>query len=100
MRQIDWIKADIYSVGMCLAAMFSAGGDPYPSMRTATEVKNAVLSGARPLHFTDNIKSRSIPQWAIDITTNCWVEDPIDRPTFAELERRLLLIASERESAL
>ncbi len=100
LRQIDWIKADIYSVGMCLAAMFSAGGDPYPSMKTATEVKNAVLSGLRPLHFTDPIKSRSIPQWAIDITTGCWVDDPIDRPTFAELERRLLLIASERESAL
>ncbi len=80
---IDWTKADVFSIGICLAAMFSPEGDPFPSISHASDVGAAVLQGARP-------QPAAMPRWAHDLAVECWSEDPVVRPTFAELERRLV----------
>ena len=92
-KEIDWVKADVFSVGMCVAAMFSPEGDPFPDQRSASAVGEAVLSGSRPSHFVDpegrKIDGIEVPEWARSVAVQCWAEDAAARPTFAEIEQSL-----------
>ncbi|XP_072051220.1 uncharacterized protein [Amphiura filiformis] len=76
------IKSDIWSYGIVLYEIYTLGGTPYPGM-TCREVILRLQEGYRME------KSETCPDEIYEIMCQCWLENPIDRPTFTVLLRTL-----------
>jgi len=71
-------KSDIYSFGMLLYEI-ATRKEPFENCRDAEEVKQLVLSGARP--DLNEIENEQIKQ----LNNDCWQHDPNERPANIDL---------------
>jgi serine/threonine protein kinase len=80
-------KSDVFSFGMILYEIVVGESAFAKNTRKLANLRKMVLDGYRP----------AIPEW-IDFTvskriTDCWADDPDDRPSFCEIVERLEFIA-------
>ncbi|CAD6192929.1 unnamed protein product [Caenorhabditis auriculariae] len=87
-------KTDVWSFGMVCFEFYGIG-EPY-GVLPAAKVYNFLNDGYR---FE---KQNNMPSYIYEITLECWRKQPVDRPTFAEIERRLrkFYIENEKEDIL
>eukprot|EP01119_Soliformovum_irregulare_P011152 TRINITY_DN2778_c0_g1_i4.p1 TRINITY_DN2778_c0_g1~~TRINITY_DN2778_c0_g1_i4.p1 ORF type:complete len:241 (+),score=84.30 TRINITY_DN2778_c0_g1_i4:456-1178(+) len=78
-------KSDVWSFGILLWELFSAGQIPYSNFSSNQVVLEQVLKGHRLT------PPESVPQAVKDVMCQCWEEDPESRPTFQEISRVLQL---------
>ncbi|XP_073250482.1 receptor-type tyrosine-protein kinase FLT3-like [Porites lutea] len=79
------IKSDVWSYGVLLWEMATLGGVPYPTL-TNTELYRLLSSGYRmekPDMSSDEV---------YELMTECWKEDPRDRPSFYQMIEKLEII--------
>ncbi|CAH1780594.1 unnamed protein product [Owenia fusiformis] len=74
--------SDVWSFGIVLFEIITMGGTPYPTIANKDLLKE-LQQGFR-MEKTENC-----PDALYDIMTQCWKENPKDRPTFAELKQSL-----------
>uniref|UniRef100_A0AC34FJN2 Protein kinase domain-containing protein n=1 Tax=Panagrolaimus sp. ES5 TaxID=591445 RepID=A0AC34FJN2_9BILA len=84
-------KSDVWAFGILCYEMFSFGIEPYSTFSNV-EMLEFLQSGKRLLI------PKNTPESISSIMTDCWNENPNDRPTFAILEQRIMKIL-EGESA-
>ncbi|XP_029975087.1 protein-tyrosine kinase 6b [Salarias fasciatus] len=75
-------KSDVWSFGILLYEVFTYGGVPYPGLDNQ-EVFEQVKTGYRMPKPTD------CPDFIYHLMTECWQQEPEDRPDFRTLQRRL-----------
>lgn len=72
-------KSDVWSFGITMWELFSYGRAPYGKVKT-TMIQKAVREGLRLSC------PAGCPQEVWALLCSCWLVDPTDRPTFAELQ--------------
>jgi fyn-related kinase len=76
------IKSDVWSFGVVLSEIITSGRTPYPGMSNA-ETLQEVNGGYRmPC-------PSKCPKPLYDIMIDCWLKNPMNRPTFESLQWRL-----------
>lgn len=73
-------KSDIWSFGVLIFETFTLGKVPYAMMNN-NEMLDFLLAGNR-------LECDEAPMDAQEVMAICWEENPVDRPTFDELEAR------------
>ncbi|KAG7208338.1 hypothetical protein KM043_014574 [Ampulex compressa] len=73
--------AVVWAFGVLLWEMLSMGGTPYSNLMLDSEVEEVVCQGIRLLQLPDT------PDPLYEVMLSCWLIDPQERPTFAELTR-------------
>ncbi|XP_027028480.2 tyrosine-protein kinase SRK3 [Tachysurus fulvidraco] len=81
-------KCDIWSFGVLLIEIVTYGNDPYPDLDKAACIQ-AVQRGYRMKRPAD------CPETLYDIMLLCWNHNPDERPTFMDLQERLLKLIPE-----
>jgi serine/threonine protein kinase len=81
-------KVDVFSFAVCLYLMWcnAIALDDKPNLRklqSAGAVKNRIQKGAR------FVKEDNIPESHWRLITRCWNQEPVQRPSFAEILREL-----------
>ncbi|VDK23742.1 unnamed protein product [Anisakis simplex] len=74
-------QSDVWSYGILLWELFTLGDDPFKEFETADKLTSFYESGGRlpkPAFMPDDMSS---------IMSQCWLEDPTDRPTFSMLKK-------------
>ncbi|XP_028391447.1 fibroblast growth factor receptor 2-like isoform X3 [Dendronephthya gigantea] len=71
-------KSDVWGFGVVLWEIMTFGGTPYPSL-PVEDLFELLQSGYRME------KPHNCPNNIYEIMQNCWVENPINRPTFTHL---------------
>ncbi|XP_077869997.1 uncharacterized protein LOC144362818 [Saccoglossus kowalevskii] len=75
-------KSDVWSFGIVLYEIVTRGGRPYPGM-TPREVLTSLQNGYRMS------KPHDCSSAMYGLMTQCWQENPEERPTFTDLRERL-----------
>ncbi|XP_035228151.1 fibroblast growth factor receptor 3-like [Stegodyphus dumicola] len=75
-------KSDVWSFGILLFEIFTLGGTPYPTI-PCEKLYQKLKDG----HRLD--KPDQCPMDIYMLMRHCWLEDPVDRPTFTEIARIL-----------
>ncbi|KAG7465874.1 hypothetical protein MATL_G00158450 [Megalops atlanticus] len=83
-------KCDIWSFGILLSEIMTYGEEPYSGKDKASCI-TAILRGYRMP------KPADCPQSVYDIMLLCWKSDPLERPTFPNLQEQLLALVQEPE---
>jgi len=78
-------KSDVWSYGVLLYEIFSLGKEPYEGLSNK-EAYKAILEGKKLL------KPERCPMEVFSIMEECWLSDPVSRPSFAEILFRLKAI--------
>uniref|UniRef100_A0A9J2PEC5 Protein kinase domain-containing protein n=1 Tax=Ascaris lumbricoides TaxID=6252 RepID=A0A9J2PEC5_ASCLU len=84
-------KSDVWSYGITATEMYGVV-DPYGMMSN-----EKVLPFLNDGHRME--KPSSMPSYIFDILLRCWRKQPVDRPTFTEIERELLPFYIEFETS-
>ncbi|XP_068686466.1 uncharacterized protein [Montipora foliosa] len=86
-------ESDVWSYGVVLYEIFTVGGSPYPQM-DGQKIFSLLKRGSRmpkPQHVDNEL---------YQIMTNCWKEEPKDRPSFADLTQRLKKLENQHKRLL
>ena len=79
-QKVSTSKSDVWSFGVVMWEIYSYGRSPYPRM-SQKEVVESVIKGYRME------KPDACPKEVYDeVMTQCWLIDPVKRPTFANLK--------------
>ncbi|KAB5562171.1 hypothetical protein PHYPO_G00014920 [Pangasianodon hypophthalmus] len=81
-------KCDVWSFGILLTEIITYGNDPYPDLDKAACVQ-AIQRGYRMARPAD------CPLTLYDIMLLCWHSNPDERPTFLQLQERLITLIPE-----
>ncbi|KAK3563713.1 hypothetical protein QTP86_034442 [Hemibagrus guttatus] len=81
-------KCDVWSFGILLTEIVTYGNDPYPDHDKAACIQ-AIQKGYRMTRPAD------CPETLYDIMLLCWHSNPDERPTFTELQKRLMALIPE-----
>ena len=65
--------------------MFSLGQTPYPHLEIGTEIIEALRDNGERLNQPDFAPNAIYQQ----VMTKCWIEEPLDRPSFEEIGHSL-----------
>ncbi|XP_067141984.1 mast/stem cell growth factor receptor Kit-like [Centruroides vittatus] len=76
-------KSDVWSFGVLTWEIFSLGATPYPGMEVDAEFYKMLSRGFRM------DRPEYAPPDLYEMVRLCWKAEPEERPTFAELSRRL-----------
>ncbi|GMH40847.1 hypothetical protein BSKO_08751 [Bryopsis sp. KO-2023] len=76
-------KVDVYSYAIVLWEIWTLGEDPYQGLSTADVLYGLMSGNLRP-----EIPSNCEPFWA-ELMMRCWSQDPVDRPSFAQITKDL-----------
>ena len=76
-------KADVYSFGVVIWELFQPNGKfPFDNMQALRAAHEVAYSGLRP---SPDVPRDTTPAWVQKMIAKCWVSDPKDRPSFAEM---------------
>ena len=75
-------KTDVFAFAITICEIFNQGKSPYWELQNA-QVVEFVKSGNRMTLSTN------IPKGIQDLIHQCWDQDPVKRPTFAETSKLL-----------
>jgi len=79
-------KTDVWSFGMTILELLS-GDVPYASIKNDLRVMFAIVQGQLPAkpQIMGSSLDASIRSYMWEICCRCWIKDPIERPSIAEL---------------
>ncbi|TYH94593.1 hypothetical protein ES332_A12G051500v1 [Gossypium tomentosum] len=80
-------KVDVFSFGIVLWEILT-GEEPYANMHYGAIIGGIVSNTLRP-----PVPSYCDPEWKL-LMEQCWVPDPVVRPSFTEIARRLRIMSS------
>lgn len=90
LRNVEFsTQSDVWSFGILLHEVFSAGSAPYSDVADQHELLMLLDSGrrlAQPAHSSDEL---------YNLMRLCWQEDAKDRPTFYDVRSRVCLMRSQ-----
>ena len=73
---------DIFSFAMLLFELLT-GQRPFQSLKTSTELNQAVMQGKRPVVVEGN-RNPAFPGM-VDLMLDCWKQDAYERPSASEV---------------
>ncbi|XVF68382.1 hypothetical protein PTKIN_Ptkin10aG0201200 [Pterospermum kingtungense] len=80
-------KVDVFSFGIVLWEILT-GEEPYANMHYGAIIGGIVSNTLRP-----HVPSYCDPEWKL-LMEQCWAPDPVVRPSFTEIARRLRIMSS------
>ncbi|KAL5577429.1 hypothetical protein UlMin_019128 [Ulmus minor] len=80
-------KVDVFSFGIVLWEILT-GEEPYANMHYGAIIGGIVNNTLRPL-----VPSYCDPEWRL-LMEQCWAPDPVGRPSFTEIARRLRVMSA------
>nr|UDO46925.1 ser/thr kinase [Pandoravirus massiliensis] len=80
--QVDYMQADVYAFGIVLWEM-ATRSEPYAGMSPASIAVSVIRDDARPPLPT------LAPADYVALVQECWHRDPVMRPAFVDIQRRL-----------
>lgn len=92
---IDYMQADVYSFGIILWELITRE-HPYRGLSPPSIAVGVIRDGMRPDQSCINTQETN-PEF-IKLMTECWDQDPVQRPTFIETMDRLSSMLESRSS--
>lgn len=86
LHQIYSLKTDIFSFGVTLMEVWRDGRRPWDDVEKNTDVAELVIGGARMK------RPSNMNRQIYELVQDCWRESETQRPTFAALAQRLLVL--------
>ncbi|XP_038995426.1 uncharacterized protein LOC120119690 isoform X1 [Hibiscus syriacus] len=84
-------KVDVFSFGIVLWEILT-GEEPYANMHYGAIIGGIVSNTLRP-----PVPSNCDPEWKL-LMEQCWAPDPVVRPSFTEIARRLRIMSSASQT--